>query len=60
MDKQLLTIAEVCELTRLGRTRVYDELRTGRLRSIKVGRRRLVPDAAISEWIDSLPAGYDQ
>jgi excisionase family DNA binding protein len=40
----------------LGRTRVFDLIRTGQLKSVKIGRRRLVPDSAIAEYIESLKA----
>lgn len=47
----LLSVIEVCDLVGLGRTRIYEEIRSGRLRSIKVGSRRLIPRAAIDDWI---------
>jgi excisionase family DNA binding protein len=40
----------------LGRTKVYELLRTGQLRSIKVGKARLVPRAAIDEFLDRFEA----
>ena len=47
----LLSVDAVCERTGLGRSRVYDELRTGRLASLKVGARRLIPVDALRAWI---------
>ncbi|MCA9241420.1 MAG: helix-turn-helix domain-containing protein [Planctomycetales bacterium] len=38
----------------LGRTRVFELLRTGQLQSVKIGRRRLIPDSAIQRYIDGL------
>jgi len=38
----------------VGRSTVFALLASGQLRSVKVGRRRLVPEAAIVEFIDSL------
>jgi excisionase family DNA binding protein len=35
----------------LGRSVIYEQLRCGRLRSVHVGRTRLVPAAAIAEYI---------
>ncbi len=40
----------------LGRTRVFDLIRTGELASVKIGRRRFVPDSAIQRYIDNLKA----
>jgi len=48
---RLLSIDEAAALLGLGRTATYGELQAGRLRSVKVGRRRLVPAAAISAYI---------
>lgn len=48
---KLLSIAEVVETTGLGRTKVYEEIRQDRIRSIKVGSRRLVPAAELDRWI---------
>jgi len=38
----------------LGRTRVFDLIRTGELASVKIGRRRFVPESAIQAYIESL------
>ncbi len=47
--EQLLSIEQAAELTGVGRTTIYAAIGAGRLRSIKVGRRRLVPASAIAE-----------
>lgn len=43
-------------LGNLGRTRVFDLIRTGQLESVKIGRRRFVPESAIHRYIESLKA----
>lgn len=43
----------------LGRSKVYELIATGELRSVKVGRRRLVSDAAINEFVTRLDLGGD-
>jgi len=53
----LYDIEEVATMVGLGRTRLYEEIRSGRLRSVKVGRRRLVPLAAVERWVDQLDPG---
>jgi excisionase family DNA binding protein len=50
---RLLSVDEACAALGLGRSRVYGEMGAGRLRTIKVGRRRLVPAAAVAEFIAS-------
>ncbi|MDQ1288507.1 MAG: hypothetical protein QG622_2072 [Actinomycetota bacterium] len=44
----------VCDLTQilnLSRTVIFDLLRTGRLRSVKQGRARLIPASAVAEYL---------
>lgn len=50
----LISIASVCHMTGLGRTTIYEEIRSGRLRSAKVGRRRVVASAWLEDWISQL------
>lgn len=49
--ERLLDIDEAAEMLGIGRTKVYGELDAERLRSLKVGRRRLIPSSAIAEYI---------
>jgi excisionase family DNA binding protein len=44
----LYTPEEAGQVLRIGRSRIYDELRRCRLRSIKVGRSRRIP----AEWLN--------
>lgn len=37
------TVAEACEVTGLGRTKLYDLIGEGHLDAVTIGRRRLVP-----------------
>ena len=46
---RLLSIEQAARALGIGRTALYSEIGAGRLRSVKVGRRRLVPSSAISE-----------
>jgi excisionase family DNA binding protein len=50
----LLSIPAVMEETSLGRTKVYDLIREGRLRAVKVDRRTLVPASALQDFVESL------
>lgn len=50
----LLSVNEVAELLRIHRATVYDLLATGELRSTTLGRRRLIPRAALEEFVASL------
>ena len=46
---RLLSIEQAARALGVGRTALYSEIGAGRIRSVKVGRRRLVPASAISE-----------
>lgn len=51
MEKVLLSVPEVMELTGLGRCVVYDLIRSGQLASVKIGRYRRIPPAAVTEFV---------
>lgn len=51
---QLHRVPAVVDRTRLSRSKVYQFMASGELRSIKVGRRRLVSEAALTEFINWL------
>jgi excisionase family DNA binding protein len=46
---RLLSIEQAARALGIGRTALYSEIGAGRIRSIKVGRRRLVPSSSITE-----------
>ncbi|MFF0061729.1 helix-turn-helix domain-containing protein [Streptomyces sp. NPDC005279] len=48
---QLLTVPEVMARLRLGRSTVYDLIRSRRLTSITIGRARRVPVGAVRDFI---------
>jgi excisionase family DNA binding protein len=50
----LYTPEEAAEALRLGRSTVYDLIRTGALRSVKIGGSRRIPVAAVRLFVDSL------
>lgn len=50
---QLLSLKEVSILTNLGRTKVNEELRTKKLKSIKIGKRRLVALPDLKDWLEA-------
>jgi excisionase family DNA binding protein len=49
---RLLSVDEAATMLGIGRTALYDQLAAGRIRSVKVGRRRLVPATAVAELAD--------
>ena len=49
--RELYRVGEAMALLSLSRSVLYEELRCGRLRSVHVGRTRLVPASAIAEYV---------
>ncbi|MEK8170594.1 helix-turn-helix domain-containing protein [Streptomyces sp. M19] len=49
---QLLTVPEVMARLQLGRSAVYDLIRSHRLPSLTIGRARRIPAAALRDFID--------
>ena len=54
---RLHNIEQTQERLNLGRSKVFELIASGQLRSVKVGRRRLVSEAAIADYIEHLDAG---
>jgi excisionase family DNA binding protein len=55
MQTELLSIpAAGKSLGGLGRTKIYELIAAGELRTVKIGRRRLVPASAIAEYVARL------
>jgi len=50
----LLTIDEAAERLRVSRWSVYNLIRANQLRTVKIGRRRLVTPAALTECVEQL------
>lgn len=50
-DRLLLRPEEAAELTGLGRTTIYELMRSGELRSINVGRARRIPRVELERWV---------
>lgn len=50
----LYNVDEAAEALRLSRTVIYELIRSGRLRTIKQGSRRLVPVTALTEYVEAL------
>ncbi|MDO0926017.1 helix-turn-helix domain-containing protein [Streptomyces sp. TG1A-8] len=48
---ELLTVPQVMARLQLGRSAVYDLLRTGQLASITLGRSRRIPTHALTDFI---------
>ncbi|MFI7431876.1 helix-turn-helix domain-containing protein [Micromonospora sp. NPDC049836] len=52
--KALYRIPEAVDLLGISRTVIYEQIRAGRLHSVRQGRTRLVPAAAITAYVELL------
>jgi excisionase family DNA binding protein len=53
----LYGVEEAAAALRLSRAVLYELIRSGQLRTVKQGRRRLVPLSALAEYVASLDSG---
>lgn len=49
-DRKARTIDEFGQAWRIGRTTVFQEISSGRLRALKIGRRTIITNEAEAEW----------
>jgi excisionase family DNA binding protein len=50
------TISDVAKCACIGRTLIYSEIASGRLKAHKVGRRTVILNADLLAWLKALPA----
>lgn len=50
-DVQLHRVADAMRVLSMSRTVIYEQIRSGRLRSVKQGRSRYIPESAILAYI---------
>lgn len=57
--RRLYRIPEAMRLLSLSRSVIYEQIRAGRLKSVTQGRTRLIPAAAITDYVDLLTSEAD-
>jgi excisionase family DNA binding protein len=55
MDKRALTINEFCDRYGICRETAYQQIRIGKLRAVKLGRRTVLLAPDVDAWAASLP-----
>ncbi len=53
-NQLLYSVGEVASILSIGRTKTYYLIRDGKLRSVKLGGRRLIPKDALDEFVADL------
>jgi excisionase family DNA binding protein len=56
LSKAAFSVEDFCNSYSVGKTTAYEEISSGRLHAVKVGRRTLIPETAAAEWLKSQPA----
>jgi excisionase family DNA binding protein len=54
MEKLLLSPAEAAAHLSIGRSKVYELMRLGELRSVKIGASRRIPQGALADFVAAL------
>ena len=53
--QRAMSLAEFCQLYGLSRTKTYEEIKSGRLRAVKCGKRTLIIEDDAETFLRSLP-----
>lgn len=59
MDKLLLSPHEAADVLGVGRSRVYDLMRSHQVSSVKIGRSRRIPAEALRSYVETLAKDSD-
>lgn len=54
--KLALSVADFCATCSIGRSTFYEEVKAGRIRVLKAGKRTLIARSEVQRWLDSLSA----
>ncbi|MGW2325693.1 helix-turn-helix domain-containing protein [Streptomyces sp. NPDC001700] len=55
-QRRLFRVEAAAEILDIKRSTAYEQIRLGRLRTVRIGRRRLVPTEYIDEYVELLKA----
>jgi excisionase family DNA binding protein len=60
IGKQLYRVVDAMDILSLSRSSIYELIRSGRLRTVKEGRTRLIPATAIADYVALLEREADR
>lgn len=52
--KAVYSIAELCQILGLGKTTIYSAIGAGQIKTLKVGRRTIIPATEVAAFLDRL------
>ena len=50
----IMTVPEICEVLHVGQIKVYELLRNKNIRSVRVGKKYIIPKKAVAEFIENI------
>ena len=56
IEKLAYSIDETVKILPIGKTKLYEEIKKGRMKASKFGTRTLIPAEAIKAWLNALPS----
>jgi len=56
----VVTVPEAAKMLKVGKNRMYQEVASGRIRSLRIGNKRLIPLRVLVDWLDSKAHGRAQ
>lgn len=48
------SIKAASKATNIGQTKIYEEIKLGRLKAVKFGKRTLIPAQSLRDWVSNL------
>lgn len=51
-EKSIISLEETCEQLQIGKSSLYQLLRSGELKAFRIGRNWKIPSSSIAEYID--------
>ena len=53
----VVTIPEAARLLKVGKNRMYEEVASGRIRSVRIGNKKLIPLRVLLDWLEAEARG---
>ena len=57
MESKYLSVEEVAKILKIGRPRIYELIKAGKIKSVKPGKRHLVTESELNDYVNSKSRG---